>query len=74
MKAYGNIFKFYGIERPSFLGGVFRVVDIFSNSRNHLSLKDTDRQALLSDWQAVAEDLNEAMKYYDKRQKTSKKK
>ena len=64
---YRNLSNFYGIEKPSFSRGIFRILDVFSNKRDDTTQEDIDKNALLSDWQAVAQDLKDAMEYYEQK-------
>ncbi len=47
--------------------GIFRILDVFSNKRDDTTQEDIDKNALLSDWQAVAQDLKDAMEYYEQK-------
>ena len=70
---YNNLFESYGIEKPSFWNGFLGAVNFFSNNRNYKPNKNTDKKALLSDWQEVAENLKDAMKTYEEESKISAK-
>jgi hypothetical protein len=54
--------------RPSFLEGVARVMDlggtmqVYNNSKTE---KEADLKALKKDWQAVGEDISNAVKSYE---------
>ena len=56
--------------RPSFIEGVARILD-FSGTLNEYNSCDTgeeaDARAILSDWQAVGSDIEDASKKFDGR-------
>ena len=67
---YDHLEKNYGIRRPSLMSGVMSVLDIFSNfispPKPQQSPEEIDREALLSDWKRVGDDLRAAMKQYER--------
>lgn len=59
--------SFYLFSRPSFVGGVSRLMDFGSTLRIYnesLSIEEADEKALYLDWKAIADDLRTALKQY----------
>jgi len=67
---FGSLFA-----RPSFLGGVGRVVDLGSTMQKYNESKteeEADVKALRNDWSAVGQDINKSILAYEQKMPSAK--
>lgn len=64
---------FYLFARPSFIGGMARVLDLGTNLQVYNKSKTADEAdyiALLNDWIAVGDDIKMSINKYEQKNKT----